>query len=127
MAKNINEVKNNGTNEAIIKKETKQPVTEVTETKSENSEETSTEVATPEKEKLTTKVWRKVKKPLAIVGGVAAGAAALFVAAKCGEAKGFDKACDAFGVDGSDPEPSTDGEETNDISDEVSVTEVTDD
>lgn len=119
MAKNINEVKNNGTNEAIIKKETKQPVTEVT--------ETSTEVATPEKEKLTTKVWHKVKKPLAIVGGVAAGAAALFVAAKCGEAKGFDKACDAFGVDGSDPEPSTDGEETNDISDEVSVTEVTDD
>ena len=119
---NVNEVKNNENNAQEIKEKDQA----TPETKSENSTEnnsTETAVAVPEKEGLGKKIWNKVKKPLAIAGGIAAGAAALFAAVKIGEAKGFDKACDSFDKLGSDDDPETEGSDLEDISDEVQVTE----
>lgn len=95
--------------------EKKEETTAVAEVKpgapAENSEE-----ETP-KEGLGKRIWNKVKKPLAIVGGVAAGAAALVAAVKIGEAKGFDKACDNFSnlASGGDD----DEEDLQDISEEI--------
>ena len=113
----------NMADQKVTKKEIEEE-TKAAEAPKELPAETNEE-ATP-KEGLGKRIWNKVKKPLAIAGGVAAGAAALFAAVKIGEAKGFDKACDSFEnlASGGDDPDGDDANDLQDISEEVDAIEV---
>lgn len=127
-------VKNETVNEAKVKEEKvmadqtkKEAPAEVK--KDDAGTAVSTNVEKPEegeKETLGAKIKRKGKKIALIAGGVAAGIGALFVAKKIGEAKGFDKACDAFAAAGGDPmDPESGIPEPDDIP-EVDMSEIPD-
>lgn len=134
---NKNAVKNETVNNAIEEKEEKNMADQTKEKapvkKEEKPEEPGTAVSTNvekpdegEKETLGAKIKRKGKKIALIAGGVAAGIGALFVAKKIGEAKGFDKACDAFAAAGGDPyDPESGIPEPDDIP-EVDMSEIPD-
>lgn len=135
-------VKNETVNNAIEEKEEKNMAADQTKEKKAPAEvnkddagttAVSTNVEKPdegEKETLGAKIKRKGKKIALIAGGVAAGIGALFVAKKIGEAKGFDRACDAFSAAGGDPYDPASGIPEDDIPEvdmsEIPETEVTD-
>lgn len=133
-------VKNETVNNAIEEKEEKNMADQTKEKapvkKEEKPEEPGTAVSTnvekpdEEKESLGKRIWKKAKKPVIIAGSIAAGIGALFAAKKIGEARGFDKACDAFAAAGGDPYDPESGIPEDDIPEvdmsEIPETEVTD-